>query len=67
MSHLDNARCLFIDGPVAVYLQQAPEADLLEAYERLFKVVKVAAATMNKNPLAKMDNSVEGIRGEPLP
>lgn len=50
MSHLDNARCLFIDGPVAVYLQQATEVELLEAYARLGRMVAVAAKGMNTEP-----------------
>jgi hypothetical protein len=48
VSHLDDARCCFIDGPVAIYLQQAPMTDLIEAYERLGRMVRVAAREMNE-------------------
>lgn len=36
-----EARCVFIDGPVAVYLHDAP--DMLEAFDRLRKLVEVAS------------------------
>lgn len=42
-----EARCVFIDGPIAVYVSQAPSADILEAYARVKALVEVAARQMN--------------------
>ena len=38
-----EARCLFIDGPLAVYVSQAPLAEIQEALARLALLVEVAA------------------------
>ena len=42
-----NARCVFIDGPVAVYVSLATESEILEAYTRLERLVKVAASQLS--------------------
>lgn len=42
-----EARCVFIDGPVAVYISEAPGAEILEAYNRLARMVEVAARQLN--------------------
>jgi len=41
-NHLE-ARCMFIDGPVAIYVSEAPYNEILEAYHRLGRLVKIAA------------------------
>lgn len=38
-----EAQTLFIDGPVAVYLHKAPAPEILEAFARLERLVKIAA------------------------
>lgn len=38
-----EARCVFIDGPVAVYVSQANPQEIRDAYARLGKLVEVAA------------------------
>ena len=42
-----EARCVFIDGPVAVYVSEAAEEEILRAYTNLGKVVAVAARLLN--------------------
>lgn len=44
----DNARLLFIDGPLSLYIREAEPQEILDAYERLGRLVKVAAAELNK-------------------
>ncbi len=34
-----DARCIFIDGPVAVYVQEAPPHDIRRAHDRLVRLV----------------------------
>lgn len=46
--HLDSARCLFLDGPIAVYVMQGPSAKVLEAYDRLRRMVEIAARRMEE-------------------
>lgn len=38
-----EARCLFIDGPVAIYIHEAPLSEIMNAYDRLGKLVALAA------------------------
>jgi hypothetical protein len=45
-----KARCVFIDGPVAVFLHEAPEHEILMAYERLKRMVDVAASQLDTGP-----------------
>ena len=45
-----EARCVFIDGPVAVYVSEASEEAILEAYTRLGKLVQIAAGQFNHEP-----------------
>ena len=42
-----DARCVFIDGPVAVYVSPATESEILEAYTRLERLVKIAASQLS--------------------
>ena len=42
-----DARCVFIDGPVAVYISEAPEQEIRDAYIRLERLVKVAASQLS--------------------
>ena len=42
-----NARCVFIDGPVAVYISEAPEQEIRDAYTRLERLVDVAASQLS--------------------
>lgn len=41
-----EARCVFIDGPVAVYVSEASGTEILLAYARLARLVQVAADTL---------------------
>ena len=43
-----DARCVFIDGPVAVYVHEADEQAILDAYDNLRRVVEVAARQLHK-------------------
>lgn len=38
-----EARTLFIDGPVAVTIHEAPVWEILDAYDRLYRLVYTAA------------------------
>lgn len=38
-----DARCVFVVGPVAVFINQAPQAEILEAYAEIEKYVRIAA------------------------
>ena len=44
------ARTLFIDGPVSVSVHEAPYGEIVAAYERLGKLVEVAAKVLNEAP-----------------
>jgi len=44
-----DARVVLIDGPVAVFIQEASKDAILEAYERLGRLVAVAAEQLNKS------------------
>jgi len=35
----EEARCVFIDGPVAVYVKHAPPHDIRRAHDRLVRLV----------------------------
>lgn len=43
-----EARCVFVDGPVAVYIHEAPKEEILAAYARLERIVQVAAKNLDK-------------------
>lgn len=45
-----DARCLFLDGPVAICVHDGPwtEEQILEAYTRLGRLVAVAARQLGK-------------------
>lgn len=45
---VDKESALFIDGPVAVYVSAGTETEILEAYERLSKLVRVCAKLTGK-------------------
>lgn len=47
-----EARCCFVDGPVAVYVHEAPALEILEAYERLARMIAVAAEQLNQGDSA---------------
>lgn len=42
-----KAQCVFVDGPVALYIHKSSEREVLEAYERLRKLVLVAAKSLH--------------------
>lgn len=44
-NYLDS-RCVFYDGPVTVFLHHDTETSILEAYERIRRLVQVAACQM---------------------
>lgn len=46
--HPETARCVFIDGPVSVYVQDADPNEILAAYARLDKLVAVCAEEFRK-------------------
>lgn len=46
--HPETARCVFIDGPVSVYVQDADPDEILAAYARLDKLVAVCAEEFRK-------------------
>ena len=53
-----DAQCVFVDGPVAVYVHVSSEKEVLEAYTRLGKLIALAAKNLhdpeiNKQPLPK--------------
>lgn len=43
-----QARVMLVDGPVAIFLHQASERDLREAYARLGALVNVACTELGK-------------------
>ena len=43
-----DARCVFIDGPVAVFIHEADEERILDAYTNLRAVIEVAARQLHK-------------------
>jgi hypothetical protein len=43
-----DARCVFVDGPVAVFIHEAPESVILDAYANLRAVIEVAAQQLHK-------------------
>lgn len=43
-----DARCAFIDGPVAIFIHEAPEQTILDAYDNLRDVIEVAARQLDK-------------------
>ena len=45
-----EARCVFIDGPVAVYVSEESAEAILAAYTRLGKLVQIAAGRFNPEP-----------------
>lgn len=45
-----DARCVFVDGPVAIFVHEAPSQVILEAYARLGRVVEIAAQQLHKEP-----------------
>lgn len=47
-----DARVCLIDGPVGVYIHEASEAEILQAYERLGKLVAVAAKGLDGQPIS---------------
>lgn len=46
--HPETARCVFVDGPVSVYVQDADPDEILAAYARLDKLVAVCAEEFRK-------------------
>ena len=42
-----EARVVLIDGPVAVFVHEATEAEILDAYENLKALVEVAARQLH--------------------
>jgi len=51
-----DARCVFIDGPVAVFIHEADKQTILDAYANLRAVVEVAAKQLHK-PEATNDST----------
>lgn len=45
-----EARTAFVDGPISVFIHQAPEAEILEAFARLSRLVPVAARLLEAEP-----------------
>jgi len=48
LCHLDEARCVFLDGPVALYICEASSQEILEALSRVHKLGIIAALEMGK-------------------
>ena len=53
---------LFVDGPLALYIREAPEEDILDAYERLGKLVAVAAKQLAARADARFEASLHAYR-----
>ena len=45
-----EANVVLIDGPVAVYIHDADEQTILNAYERLGRLLRIAASSLNQHP-----------------
>ena len=43
-----DARVVLIDGPVSVFIHEAPERAILDAYANLKAVIEVAAKQLHK-------------------
>ena len=43
-----NARVLFVDGPIELRICEAPTQEIVDAYERLFRLVRVAAVQLDE-------------------
>ena len=54
MSHLDDARVVLVDGPVAVYLREDTEENIMKAWERLRRLVLVASDEIEKERKARL-------------
>lgn len=50
IGHFENARCLFVDGPVAVSIITGSEQEILDAFDRLRRLVAVAAKSVQQQP-----------------
>jgi hypothetical protein len=61
----EEARCVFIDGPVAVYVSEASGELIWEAFGRLGKLVAVAALEMSMQKEANDPDSSQPIRPVP--
>jgi len=46
-NHFEAARCMFVDGPVAIYICEAGEADIRDAIGRVSRLAYIAARLMN--------------------
>ena len=53
---------LFVDGPLALYIREAPEEDILDAYERLGKLVAVAAKQLAARADARFEAGLRPYR-----
>jgi len=48
-----DARCVFIDGPVAIYVQDASPAEIRHAYDRLRCLVSCMCSELERAELRK--------------
>jgi hypothetical protein len=51
-----DARCVFVDGPVAVFVHEAAQQDILDSYARIARYVAVAAEQLDTG---KQDGKTE--------
>lgn len=60
----DKEGALFIDGPVAVCVSAGTETEILEAYDRISKLVRVCAHLTGKR---HTQAGVPAVGSEPVP
>jgi len=47
-NHLEAARCVFVVGPLAIYVCEAPEKEIAEAMEKIQRLVYTAGRLLEE-------------------
>ena len=62
-----DARCVLIDGPVALFIHEAPTQTILDAYERLGRLAALAAQQLHKEDENANAQPRPVVTAQPLP
>jgi len=55
-----DARCVFVDGPVAVFVHAATQQDILDSYARIARYIAVAAEQLHQEPASDTSSNAHG-------